>query len=499
MGKKQATYALKAGHPTGNPAGYDAATIKNLLQATDPGAVNAAGDAYVSASSAFQGLLAAADHAVRLLDGGWGGEPAESAKAALRRLSTTANALTSCTQQAGTALRQYGAVLPQFKYMKWPEGQITPQNQPMADAAARIVMSTVNTHVVQAYSTMPGHLNKDLPTVDDDRFVPPSDSSPSPFGGPGDGAGRLPGSHPPGGHGYSPASGDAPRAPHGGGHPQVPGSGHHPAPGAGTPPGSEWNPPDWSPRRHTDLSGMTPSTGVGGPNLPNGGWGGPGVDGSGLIGGPPGGFGGTGNPFGFTPTLAPGSSPGGLGQPFGTPGSGTAGNGGLGSGSTAQRSGTGVPVPSDAKKEEEERLERERESWLAEDADIWRGAQDVAPPIIGEMPARAGRVAYPDAHEQEGPLAVEELEALLERAVGHEAAEAGGHTNEQPDEQKPSEGPDVAVVEELLASDHHLDEVTSTPEVVEAEVGDPDADLDDLLDDLLDLDGPGECDSEVQG
>ncbi|WP_255274318.1 hypothetical protein [Actinomadura madurae] len=234
------------------------------------------------------------------------------------------------------------------------------------DDRARELIEKFSRRMKEAFDGHPLKITKDLPTtLGDGHDKPPG--GPGPGGGPG----GLPGGGP---GGFSGSGSGLPTSDPAGAF--KPGGGPSPfAPGAGSPfnPGSDGGP---------HLPG-------GGPGAGGAGFGSPGTDLSSFPGGgPPGGgpgLGGGGGGFGADPGGFGGAGSGGgaAGGPGGAFGGGGAGMGAAGRGAAAGMRGMGgmpmAPGAGQGGKDEE----RERNTWLTEDEDVWGADDDTAPPVIG--------------------------------------------------------------------------------------------------------------------
>ncbi|WP_157407918.1 WXG100 family type VII secretion target [Actinomadura atramentaria] len=373
-------YQLRTGTaPSGNPHAYgDVDKIRALLDATDADAIAKAGEAHKAASEHLARLRDVLAHAARTLTDVWDDEAATATQAALKKLHTTADELSTATAKVGGTLDWYGAeILPWYVKHKPGAGWIKTGGD---DDYAREYMKRLNGRITEAWSRLPESVmvQKGLRIVDD---LQPTGAPPHPMdraaasGQPTQAApGISGGSH--GGREPAGASG-APGSlsgPHGGG-------------GVGSsPPGQ--HPVGVFPH-DTELAGVGGSTGMGSPfSGPPGGFG---------SGGAPGTFGGPGSaviggPSGLPPT--PGGAPGSLGPPDGgagmPPNAGSAGaRTTLGRQASTGLRGTG-PMGSGgmgAGGKGEAQEERRRDYWLAEDKESWEGEPAVTPVIGAELSA----------------------------------------------------------------------------------------------------------------
>lgn len=386
------------------------------LNATDPGVVSSASEAYKPLNAQLATVTGYLSTYAQNLAGVWEGPNAVTAVSQLQQLHQTATALQSNGLSAQQTLGWYGQVLSAYKAnppKPAPVSVPSPQtnllahntavaqqnaNNQAADQAAQTYLASLNTHIQTAYLNMPPQLNKNLP--------PPIKKTPSPSlsggsGGPGGlsggsmAGGGSPGGGlgPGGGSGAPPVSGVPPvgSGPGAGGSPPPGGSG---SAGGGTPPPTlSGIPPTGSPPVNT----VPPVSTLPPPGTPGGGPGGPGTpgmpgvptmpglpgtgpgspDNSGIPGegdppgtgplGPdpavsvPGATGVSGNGGGGDPAAVDGVGPDGVSVAGESPGGfGMPGMGGFGGGGGGMGSGQG----------------RTRQAWESEDQGLWDPAEE---------------------------------------------------------------------------------------------------------------------------
>lgn len=398
------------------PESWKLEDVKRVLQATNPGRVTAAGQAYQQAGETFSEVASALNSHMAKLKSAWSGDAAEGALTQMRQLQATSENLAQVTNQAGQALERHGTA-----YLGWykQQGQILGPGFFYTggdDKYARELLDRMNVRVAETYNAMPDQITKDLPDVK--RPEGPGLDARSTTAGRGVGAsaaGPAGGEIGPGGPGW-PGTPGIPESPGGVGAGSPPGGAGLPAGtppgglvpgGAGPAPGGGSGPGDLI---YVPPGGIGPApvgTGPGIPPVPGGIGPAPAIPG-GLPGG------------GYLPgLLPPGGTPGGIvpiapGRP-GFPGSGTrpgaaglrppgfggvlpaggvvgAGGGnrsGLPSGAGGRGGGLrgigpngviGAPMGAGQGGTESE---GERTTWLVEDEDIWHDDTPTVPPVIG--------------------------------------------------------------------------------------------------------------------
>ena len=137
--------------------------VQALLAATNPGAIIAAGQAYLDLSSQLTSVTGQLVGHGQTLAQNWGGPTAVTAVSQIQQLHQTATDMQANTYSAGVALKWYGPVLLAFKNSV-PQPTSTHQAaQTAADQAANQHMNALNGHIQTAYYNMPGAVNKNLP------------------------------------------------------------------------------------------------------------------------------------------------------------------------------------------------------------------------------------------------------------------------------------------------------------------------------------------------
>ncbi|WP_051712933.1 hypothetical protein [Spirillospora albida] len=353
--------------------------IKKKLSNLNPAAVGNAGTAYKEAAEVLAEMtdLLQNDYAKRIVKH-WQGKVAQEALDQLGKVYKTAGQLSDDSHRNAQLYTWYKTNILDWYHTTGKTMEDGYINTDGDDDAARKLMQKFNARMNEAFEGHPLKITKDLPAGlgtggDDPRTPGPGPGGPGglPKGGGGggglspgsssfpttDGAGNLPrgdsaGRFAPGGPGGSNpfAPGEvSPFNPPGGNGPHLPpGSGVDGGPFGGTP--------------KTDLSSFP---GGGGGGLPGGGAGG-------GFGADPGGFGGAGAGAG-----------GGIGA--GGPGAGP-GLGGAGRNAAGMRGGMpmgGMPMAPGGGQGGGQNEERERNTWLTEDEDVWGADDDTAPPVIG--------------------------------------------------------------------------------------------------------------------
>ncbi|GAA0217545.1 hypothetical protein GCM10009527_012050 [Actinomadura nitritigenes] len=421
---------MRANAPAGSPAGYDLKSIEHYLQSTDPAAVTDAGQAYLRFAKAYERMTQSLAQVGHDLNEAWQGTDASAAQRRMRDLWTSSHMISVTAGDFGTAIERHGS-----EYLAWYKNSMP---QPKTDAEARSWMQGANERISETWTALPPDISTGLSSP----YIGHGD--PLPTGGSG-----VPGA-PAGASGGSGGAGSGPAAfsPHhgavggsnGSGGEVLPstGTGHssgapltvpsgQEAPGGGpqlgqSPNGSQGPASGVAPGgQGTDLSGASPpgSTGVGDTSPPSltspgsappmttpqpfdGGKPGLGFSAGGAL--PPPGPIGPGLP-GRTALGLPG---GGYGLPEGgsraEPGAldrnGVIGRGRLGPPTASQAGAAGEgplartgpaamgPMTGAGGSPHGDR-ERERKSWLSEDADVWNEDAPVAPRVLGSESIRS--------------------------------------------------------------------------------------------------------------
>jgi uncharacterized protein YukE len=418
------TYTIKTMAVTPEPAsGYTSSAIEEMFSHLDPGATAQAGAAHTAASKTLTSIADDLVKHVQVLNENWSGTAAQAAVVNFQQLHETAIGLAQASAQTGAVLSWLGeTILPYYKNYKAPGNGVVgdleslfghnPQN-----SAAQAVMERLNNRLAQANDGLPpsvslhlsltsqnnGHSSASTSSVGSGgtgagqaasavggltsgahRTASPVGGGVGAGGGVGSGLGglghgspvsatHLAGYSPPGGSGGS-GAGAGPGGALGGG--TVPAGG---APGSGGP-GSGGGILPIS-------GGGVPGGGVDGPGGGGGlGDGGLGADGAalsregmiseGMAGAAPGDSAimGADGMIGMAPA-GPGAE--GLGGLAGEPGAA-----GAVDGAVAGDSGmTGFPMTGSAAGQRD--MERRRQAWMAEDADIWAAAAELVPALIG--------------------------------------------------------------------------------------------------------------------
>ena len=432
------TYTVKTMAVTPDSAGgYTASEIEELFSYLDPAAAEQAGSAHTAASKTLASIAEDLIKHVQVLNENWSGTAARAAVVNFQQLHETAVGLAQASAQTGAVLSWLGeTILPYYKNYQAPSNGVVgdleslfghnPQN-----SAAQAVMERLNNRLTQANEGLPPSISQHLPAlgVNDGHSNTTGSVGSGGAGagqaasgvsglasggagragspaGSGVGAGRgvgsslgglgrgspvsathLAGYSPPGGSGGS-GAGAGPGGALAGG--SVPAGG---APGSGGP-GSGGGLLPIS-------GGGVPGGGVDGPGGTGGEGGlggqGPGADGVGLSGEgmvsegmvsegmagvAPGDSAimGADGMIGLAPA-GPGAEGLGGGLADGLGGPGAAGTVGV-DGAVAGDSGmTGFPMMGSAAGQRE--MERRRQAWMAEDADVWEAAAELVPALIG--------------------------------------------------------------------------------------------------------------------
>jgi hypothetical protein len=430
----------------GSASGLTAAEIEELFSLLpDPAMVAESGAAHTAASKVLADIADSLVTHVQMLNQAWSGTAAQAAVTGFQQLHETAIGLAQASAKTGAVLSWLGeTILPFYKSYQAPplslfghlEAALGDNPQ---DKAAQQVMERLNNRLVQANANLPPSVSKNLPAGLHAAAAPLVPGSGSGAAGSGAAAGAV------GGLAAAPAAGGASRLASGASGGGAPGSGvavgslgsgSHGSPGApdhlaSAPGGGAGGAP--GPVAPGTGGGGTPGTVTAGGPGPGGGGGGvpvlPGAPGGGGAGGvvspgpgpgdpgapglPGEGAGGDGmigeGVVGVTPGdsavigsdgmigVAPGD-PGAIGVDVGlTDGSfGAGGTGGttgvtgfVGADGAATDAagqeasgGAGFPMTGGAGGSKRE-TERHRQSWMAEDADVWEGPTDTAPSRIG--------------------------------------------------------------------------------------------------------------------
>jgi uncharacterized protein YukE len=326
---------------------YTAQEIKGMLDAAEPDAITAAGQAYQPVVEQLTNITGQLASQASNLAQNWGGPNAVTAVSQMQQLHQTATDLQANAWSAQAALAWYGPVLSTYqKNVPQPTSTASPADVTAANTAAQQHLAALNQHTQTAYYQLPPVVNKNLPPP----MTKPSTAATTGGSGSGGGPGGVSGL--PGG-GTGSVGGGAPVG-------AVPPVGSRPGGSGGSPSSPIAQPGPIVAPAPTHLAGAGPGGGVspGGPGLGvpggaspgGGGLPGGGLPGSGSSGGLPGGGfsfpggpGGSGLP-GDTELGASGPGEGGLGSDgFGDPGFGDVGVGAAGSapGGLSGEPGTG--------------------------------------------------------------------------------------------------------------------------------------------------------------
>ena len=391
MGKNAELYPIRDGMSFGshNADGMSHEDVKNKLKALKPEKVGDASTAYKDAADALAELTdELRNNFANKIVKHWKGESAQKALDQLEQVYNTSAKLSDDSHNNATLYSWYKhSILDWYKTQgdTMTDGFIHTSGD---DENARELMNRFIGRMKEAFEAHPLNIEKDLPSGyggggdDDDRRGGGGGGGGGGFGGGGGGAPKFGG-----GGGFPSSDGASPFSPtpHDGAGPWQPGSG----PGSG----SLENAGPWTPGSGGGAGGGFGADGGGFPggggggslsgapssdlsSFPGGGAGGGGL-GGGLPGGAGGGFGA--DPGGFG---GPGSGAGAGAGGFG-PGGGAMGAAGRGAGMRGGMPMGGMPMgmaPGQGGKGGEE---RERETWLSEDEDVWGGDDDTAPPVIG--------------------------------------------------------------------------------------------------------------------
>ncbi|TDC90346.1 hypothetical protein [Actinomadura sp. 7K507] len=378
MGENAEQYPIRDGlsfgtHDAGEMSHED---VKNKLKSLNPGKVGDASTAYKDAAEALAEMTdELRNNFANKIVTHWKGEAAQKALDQLGQVYNTAGTLSDDSHRNASLYAWY-----KHDVLDWYKTQGETMTDGWVhtggdDDNARELMNRFIGRMKEAFDGHPLKIEKDLPSgvgnggEDGPPYGGPGPGSggPGPFGGGGPG-GSFGGSGLPASDGASPFSGGpgsgpgswnpggdgGPFAPGGGGGPHLSGvPGGSGLPGGG---GSLSGAPS------SDLAGMP----GGGGGMPGGGGGMPGggMPGGGF-GADPGGFGG------------PGAGAGGTG-----PGGGAMGAAGRGAGMRGGMPMGGMPMGAGGGQGGQGE-ERDRQTWLSEDEDVWGGDDDTAPPVIG--------------------------------------------------------------------------------------------------------------------
>lgn len=382
MGDNTEHYPIRDGMAFGshNADGMSHEDVKNKLKALNPGKVGEASTAYKDAADVLAEMTdELTNNFAKKIIKHWKGDSAQKALDQLGKVYNTAGKLSDDSHNNATLYAWY-----KHDILDWYKTQGDTMTDGWVhtggdDDNARKLMNNFIGRMKEAFEGHPLKITKDLPDqrggVTDTPPPPPPPGGGPPGGGPPGGPGGFdPGSTSPGGPGskfptsdgagaFNPnaggtspftSGGTSPFTPDGAGsyNPALGGGGNSPFGGAGGSP--------FGAGSGTDLAGM-PGGGPGG--------GGPGLGGGGgaPFGADPGGFGGP------NAGTSPAGGPGGLGP-------GGAGPGAAGAGARGMPMG-GMPMGQGAQGGKGE--ERERNTWLTEDEDVWGADDDTAPPVIG--------------------------------------------------------------------------------------------------------------------
>lgn len=368
---------MRSDAPSGSPKQYtDPKTIDSLLKSSDPEAVAESGRSYQKFAAAYEKIAGELLTMRSDLHDAWGGQDAAAAQSQLREVWSAATTVQKTASTFGIAVERHGSEsLAWYKYNK-------PPSKNLADAQSW--MTGANERVSQSWGSLPPDLSTTLPPAQRvDEHGPASGRLPSSGTGASGSSsagsstagsgGRMPGSSgrlPGGGHTTSPGGTGS----HLAGLPTSGGVGSVPGGGLGLPPGAGGG---FSPGS-TPLSpggGSMPGSGIPGLIGPMGGRGGVGV-----------GRGGTGS------AELKGASPD--GRAISSPGSATAEEAQAAEAGAAARAGIAGPmIGGGADRQERERV---RETWLAEDEDVWTGDVESTLQLIG---ADAGAPKAPEPPE----------------------------------------------------------------------------------------------------
>ncbi|MFI0350677.1 hypothetical protein [Actinomadura sp. 9N407] len=347
--------------------------VKEIFKKIDPGPVNDASSAYIAASNALAAYTKTLEGYADKLIKHWQGENAQKALDQLGQVHRTAARMSDISLKTSNSFKWYGTeILPHYKSVGetmedgWDDDD-GDDNRWAKDKLEKLYMRTAESH-----NNVPPEVEEDLPDTKGGNEPPPGGGGMPPGGGGGSMPGGGPGGMPGGGSGL-----DGGKFPGGDGSPFAnPDSGRNP---------------------HLSPSGMPDSSnlaGIGGDPGSGSGLGSFGSGGGSSLssmgdpgGMPPGGGGGGGMPSGGGGNLPGGAGPGGMGTAGGGMGPGAmggmgAGRGGAGAGRMGGMPMGGMPMGGGGAGNQGGQ-DRERETWLTEDEDVWGADDDTAPPVIG--------------------------------------------------------------------------------------------------------------------
>ena len=390
------TGPMRSNAPSGSPTRYtDPKEIDQLLKTSDPGAVTESGQSYQKFAAAYEKIAAQLLAMRSDLHDAWSGKDAAAAQSQLREVWSAATSVHRTARTFGVVVERHGS-----ESLAWYKNN-KPPSKSLAEAQSW--MTGANERVSQSWSSLPQDISTTLPPGHDRLGRgPASDSSGGTYGGSvgGTSAGSTGGGGLSDSGGHFPGSGHLPSHDGGGGaNSQL--AGLNP-PGGTTEGGAGFGPPPGS------VGG--PGLGIGGsPSLPSGG----GYSfGSGLL-----------APSGVSDVVQGGAGTPGVpgGRSFGAPSEAAAGEVQAG---TASRAGTTGPLMGAGGSEREER-ERTRQTWLAEDEDVWTGGIEVAPHLI--------RAEVPEGENQESAEAFEIDLTADEESIAGLLDELGPDIGAEPD------------------------------------------------------------------
>lgn len=406
---------MRAEKPAGRPTKYTETTeIDRILATSKPSAVARSGKAYRDFAAKYDTIAKALQNLGGDLHDAWQGKDAAAAQTQLRDTWASAATINKIADDFGAALQNGSANLAWYKNRTTPSKDLKEARHWMTGANQRLTQTWNNLPPDIATSLPQGSRRDDHGPAVTDRSgpgAPGAPGSPSPSNLPGD---------PPAGHGTHFGAGHSGNGlpPHGGSH--LPGS------------------------SGTDLAGSAPPITTG-PGLPGAGS----IPGSNNPFGPGAGSLPHGTPLGngVGPGLQPPLTGGGLLPGAGKNGPGTTPNGSnsgrigpMGSkegtlspaaaaaaeeaqaaeAAAAARSGLAGPVIGGPAGETEKR-ERTRETWLAEDEEVWTGGRTVAPPVIGSENRPANESETTSREQAETQALIAELRAKLDQLAGKAA------------------------------------------------------------------------------
>ncbi len=432
------SYTIKTMAVTPESAsGYTASEIEELFSYLDPGAAAQAGAAHTAAG---QTLASIADDLIKhaqVLNENWSGTSAQSAMGSFQQLHQTAVGLAQASAKTGAVLTWLGeTILPYYKNYQAPSNGIVGDLESLVghnpqNSAAQAVMERLNNRLTQANVGLPPSVSVSLPGNQGGRSSLATSSVGSAGAGAGQAAGGVSGLAG-GGGGVASVAGGGVGA--GSGVAGAVGALGRGSPGSVThlasysPPGGNSGSGASAGQGGTLAGGSVPAGGTMGSGGPGSGPPGPGGSlfpisaGSGPGGGAdgPGALGNTGGEnlggdgaglngegmvsegmVGVAPGdsavmgadgmigVAPGPGAEGLGGGLADGGigvgdaaaAGTVGADGAIAGNAAGSGMTGLPMMGSAGGRQE--MERRRQSWMAEDADVWEAEANLVPALIG--------------------------------------------------------------------------------------------------------------------